>query len=100
LLSDEGANWLNAKVFDYMALKRPVLLVKNDKGILRDILNQCKTGFLASSSANVSNHLQFVYQNYFVEKKEFPAPVNYDFFSRSNQAMIFVNLLKQKIKNN
>jgi len=100
LLSDEGANWLNAKVFDYLALKRPVLLVKNDKGILRDILSQCKTGFLASSSADVSNHLQFMYQNYFVEKKEFPAPVNYDFFSRSNQAMIFVNLLKQKIKNN
>jgi glycosyltransferase involved in cell wall biosynthesis len=100
LLSNEGANWLNAKVFDYIALERPVLLVKNDKGILRDILNRCETGFIASSSVEVSNHLQFICQNYFVERKAFPAPVNYDFFSRSNQAMIFVNLLKQKIKIN
>ncbi len=100
LLSNEGANWLNAKVFDYIALQRPILLVKNDKGVLSDILNQCETGFFASSAADVSNHLQFIYQNFYVEKREFPSPINYEFFSRKKQALIFADLLKQKITNN
>ena len=33
-------NWLNAKIFDYIAANKRVFLVENDKGILEQILNE------------------------------------------------------------
>lgn len=94
LLSKKNANWLNAKVFDYLALNRAILLVENDKGILENILRNCNTGLFCENEMEVKNQLQYCYQNYFVKKEAFPTAQNFTFFSRQKQATIFCDLLK------
>jgi hypothetical protein len=93
LLTDEGRDWLNAKVFDYIALKRPILLVKNDKGILEKILDETQSGFKASSAEEVAAQLEKLYREYFLNKKNDFMPVKTDFYTRRKQAEIFADLL-------
>lgn len=94
LLSRKNANWLNAKVFDYLALNRAILLVENDKGVLESILKNCNTGLFCENENDVKNQLHFCYQNYFVKKELFPTAQNFSFFSRQKQATIFCELFK------
>jgi hypothetical protein len=93
LLTDEGRDWLNAKVFDYIALKRPILLVKNDKGILEKILDETRSGFKASSAEEVTVQLEKLYREYFLNKENNFIPVKTDFYTRRKQAEIFATLL-------
>jgi glycosyltransferase involved in cell wall biosynthesis len=95
LLTNEGSNWLNAKVFDYLALKRPILLVKNDKGILEQILDETKSGFKASTANEVAQHLEKIHQEFFLNKANHFSPVNTEFYTRKKQAEIFADILKK-----
>lgn len=98
LLSDEGANWLNAKVFDYLAISKPILLVKNDKGILEKILDDSGIGYKASSEEDVKNILQNLYNDYFLNNIKFRKPLNSDFYSRKTQAGTFAELITNNLK--
>ncbi|MES2620003.1 MAG: glycosyltransferase, partial [Bacteroidota bacterium] len=46
LLSSPGANWLNAKLFDYMSAKRAILLVENDYGIMERLIKENGSGYI------------------------------------------------------
>lgn len=87
LLSQNGADWLNAKVFDYLAAKRKILLVENDRGILEQIITQTNGGFCASSANDVARYLEQEAAN-FATGKSFISAVNEEYkkYSRKKQA--------------
>lgn len=93
LLTDEGANWLNAKVFDYLAMQKPILLVKNDKGILEQLLDENNVGYKASTAAAVSENLKYIYDEYFLINKNHSANTAFEKYSRKKQAEEFANTL-------
>lgn len=60
LLSAKGANWLNAKVFDYLGTGQPIMLVQNDKGVLEEMVHLGK-GASLDDVQQVRDYLQQQY---------------------------------------
>ena len=61
LLSQPNADWLSAKVFDYLPHKKPILLVEGDRGILENILNKTSLGFICKNAIDVSSYIRELY---------------------------------------
>lgn len=97
LLSSKGADWLNAKVFDYLALLKPVLLVQNDHGILEQILEQTNTAYKADDIEEVFRQLEDLYQNFYVKKSQIHPNSSYLNYSRKEQAKKLSTLIKKII---
>ncbi len=94
LLSRKGADWLNAKVFDYLAVKRKVLLVENDNGILQHILNETNGGVALNNAGEVAAFLKTEYDNYKQGLiKDSPVNMNLLKYTRKNQARVLNDLL-------
>lgn len=96
LLSDKGFNLLNAKVFDYLTLRRPILLVESDHGVLHDIVTAANAGYCADNAEQVAAWLTSMYN-----KRSDVAAFNTgkendgEIYTRKAQARNFCNLLKQ-----
>lgn len=95
LLSAKGAGWLNAKVFDYLALRRKILLVENDEGVLEKFIREHYAGEALSTVDEVKNFLEKEYALFEKGFFENNPTKNFDFYSRSSQAKIFTDLIKQ-----
>jgi len=97
LLSRKGADWLNAKVFDYLAVKRPVFLVENDHGIMAALLKETNGGTSLNNAEEVSSFLKNEYDNF---KKGIvkDSVVNEKLlkYSRKNQASVLADLLHKR----
>lgn len=96
LLSNEGADWLNAKVFDYLALNRPILFVKNDKGVLEKILDESGIGYKCSTSEDVKNNIEILYNEFYIKKNKFKNARNSEFYTRKKQAELFSKLILEE----
>lgn len=97
LLSAKDANWLNAKIFDYLQASRKILLVENDQGILEQIINECQAGVTADTPEEVAALLELYYQEW-VETGELKhQTVNYEQFSRENQTKRLAELLDKYV---
>ena len=98
LLSRKGADWLNAKVFDYLAVKRPVFLVENDEGIMSALLKETNGGVSLNSAEDVSAFLKKEYDNFkkgaIKDQAVNEALLKY---SRKNQALVLGDLLNKKV---
>lgn len=57
-LSEEGADWLNTKIFDYLLANREVLLVENDKGILEKIIEDTKSGKSLTNADEIAQYIR------------------------------------------
>ncbi|UZR92542.1 glycosyltransferase [Chondrinema litorale] len=97
LLSAKNMNWLNAKIFDYLQANRKILLVENDNGILNQIIEECNAGITADTPEEVAN----VLEKYYVEFKNTgevkQQTINYEQYSRENQAKHLASLLDKYI---
>ncbi|MCW5908125.1 MAG: glycosyltransferase [Chitinophagales bacterium] len=99
LLSSPGADWLNAKIFDYLAAERCILLVQNDKGILEKMIKDNTAGYAADSVDDVKNILNTQFENFKSGKNFSGSAANtYRMFSRKAQAVRFAELIKSTIK--
>jgi glycosyltransferase involved in cell wall biosynthesis len=95
LLSKKGADWLNAKIFDYMGVRRPVILVENDAGVLEKILTEMNAGKALNSPEEVASFLQTAYAAF--KRNDLPdTNLNQGYlkYSRSQQTMEFAQVLK------
>jgi glycosyltransferase involved in cell wall biosynthesis len=99
LLSRNGLNWLNAKVFDYIAADRRVLLYENDHGILEKLLE--KSGnmlYVCDKEIEVVEILNSAYTEY---KESGMLPnrnTDKEQFTRENQSLILSKILLDLIK--
>jgi Glycosyltransferase Family 4 len=99
LLSRKGAGWLNAKIFDYLAVKRKIFLVENDHGILESILKETNGGISLNSKEDIALFLKAEYDN-FKNGVLKDSGVNDQAlkYSRKNQAKILSALLYKKFQ--
>lgn len=98
LLSRKGAGWLNAKVFDYLSVKRKTFLVENDHGILESILKETNGGIGLNNKEDVAAFLKSEYNN-FKNGTVKDAEVNEEAlkYSRKNQALALSQLLLKNL---
>jgi glycosyltransferase involved in cell wall biosynthesis len=93
LLSNEHLNWLSAKVFDYLAVNRKIILVKNDFGILEKILKDSNGGEAFSDSEEVSRFLAKNYSDFLKQGKVTHHTQINHFYSREQQAACFADVI-------
>lgn len=98
LLSAKGANWLNAKIFDYLQANRKVLLVENDHGILEQIINECQAGITADTPEDVAAYLEKYYLEWLERGNVAHQTINYEQYSRENQTKRLAQLLDKYIQ--
>ena len=99
LLSKSGADWLNVKIFDYLAVKRKVFLVENDHGILESLLKETNGGVSLSSTDEVVAFLKNEYDNFKAGSiKDVPVNQNLLKYSRKKQADALAALLQAKLQ--
>ncbi len=58
LLATPDKAQIYAKVFDYMATGRPIMMVENDKGPLEEMLKNRENAMLCSTPDDVANHIE------------------------------------------
>lgn len=76
------------KIFDYLALKRPILLVQDDKSVLSEIILKTKSGKISSEKQQIVKALVELYNS----KSEI-TPVRINEYSREFQTNKFVELI-------
>lgn len=95
LLSRKDAHWLNAKVFDYLGVQRPILLVENDHGILEQTIKETNSGLAANSTSETAQILARAYQKFKAGQKE-EVKIDLQRYSRKTQALELASLLKKE----
>lgn len=95
LLATPEKAQIYAKVFDYMAIGKPIILVENDKGPLEEMLDSNSQNHLCSNSGDVVSALRSICQKSTVEMDTGPKP---DLtFSRQHQTGRMANYIKKII---
>ncbi len=95
MLANRDYKQVYAKVFDYIALGKPVLVCENDHGPIASILTDSGTGLLTETAEEVAEKLGLLMNNA-VHLTTNPERIQN--FSRRHQASILADLLKDIIK--
>lgn len=95
LLATPEKHQIYAKIFDYLATGRPILMVENDKGPLEEILTNRKNAAICSTSEEVADYLNRIYSDQnmqaFVDSED-------DTFTRRNQTKRFAEAVLKAIE--
>jgi len=95
LLTTNSDSWLNAKLFDYLVLKRPVLMMGKTTNIMSGILAETNGGLVAENAADAAAYISACFKTY---KTSVPnKTINYEQYSRKNQAEKLSQILKNLI---
>ena len=88
--------FIPGKIYEYFALKKPVLSIGYKEGSLKDLIEETKVGYHVSSLESTKEALLDIY-NEFVEKGtvELNADMNIDDYSMENMAKKFADLLNE-----
>jgi len=97
LLADTEGIQLAAKVFEYLALNRKIMLVIDDKGVLSKIVDECNGGIKCSTPLEVTNSLKLLYSEYMKQGYVEHQSLGYDIYSRQNQCRLLANIIKDSI---
>ena len=95
LLASRETQQVHAKVFDYLAVKKPILMFEDDNGPLSEIVCRVYPELICDSAEDVQRNLDKLYQ---VHKsgRPYPRPVaGEERFSRRAQALEMATVLKQ-----
>ncbi|MBO7714376.1 MAG: glycosyl transferase GT4 family protein, partial [Methanobrevibacter sp.] len=88
--------FIPGKIYEYFALKKPVLSIGYKEGSLKDLIEETKVGYHVSSLESTKEALLDIY-NEFVEKGtvELNYDMNIDDYSMENMAKKFADLLNE-----
>lgn len=90
LLANRHFSPVPAKLFDYLALGKPVLMCENDRAVVEDILISSQLGLIADTPQEVSAHIGLLYDRAFQVN---PTTAR-EKFSRKHQAAQMSTTLK------
>ncbi len=94
LVATPEKHQIYAKVFDYMASGRPILMVENDQGPLEGILSNRPNASICSKPLEVCHYFEQAFENpTFYERTQ----LNDRTFTRRNQTRRFAELILQAI---
>jgi glycosyltransferase involved in cell wall biosynthesis len=95
LLATPEKHQVYAKVFDYIATGRPILMVENDNGPLEGILKKYQNATILSSAETVADYIE---ELFFSSDKQ-STIVNTDYtFTRKNQTRRFAEIILKAIQ--
>ena len=88
--------FIPGKIYEYFALKKPVLSIGYKEGSLKDLIEETKVGYHVSSLKSTKEALLNIY-NEFVEKGtvELNSDINIEDYSMENMAKKFADLLNE-----
>lgn len=95
LLATPEKHQIYAKVFDYIATGRPILMVENDNGPLQEILEKRENAAIHSSPEAVAQYLENAYSN---PSKQATIANTDDTFTRRNQTRRLAELILKAIE--
>lgn len=91
---------VGSKVYEYMAVGRPILICPNDNGVLENKVLETKTGYVVNSENEAYQILLFLYEKF--EKNEthdlIPDQKKIAFYSRKNQTGALAELFNNYFK--
>lgn len=88
--------FIPGKIYEYFALKKPVLSIGYKEGSLKDLIEETKVGYHVSSLESTKEALLNIYDE-FVEKGtvELSSDINIEDYSMENMAKKFADLLNE-----
>ena len=88
--------FIPGKIYEYFALKKPVLSIGYKEGSLKDLIEETKVGYHVSSLESTKEALLDIY-NEFIEKGavELSSDINIEDYSMENMAKKFADLLNE-----
>ena len=88
--------FIPGKIYEYFALKKPVLSIGYKEGSLKDLIDETKVGYHVSSLESTKEALFDIYSE-FIEKGtvELNSDINIEDFSMENMAKKFADLLNE-----
>jgi glycosyltransferase involved in cell wall biosynthesis len=98
LLSAPHVDTLAAKLFDYLALKRKVILVEDDQGIMHSIMKETNAGIMCKNAEEVKEVLETEYTEFKKGNIIKVQPItNETKYSRTYQTARFAQLIKENL---
>ena len=83
-----------AKVFDYLALRKNILLCKSDEGSLQKIISETNSGFICNSAEEVAAILEKVYMEWKGKGNVTCNSNGIEKYSRKNQTRLLAEILQ------
>lgn len=93
LLAASGYDWLNAKVFDYLYVDRPILLVESDRGTLEGLLGHANAGVACGDAEATADALTAWYETWRTEGRIDHRSTDVERYSRDHQAGVLADIL-------
>ncbi|HRY32921.1 MAG TPA: glycosyltransferase [Bacteroidales bacterium] len=93
LLSKPGHAWLNAKLFDYLAAGRPVLMFQGREGEMETIIRSANAGVVAGEKDEAVRVLDACYREYRANGNIATKPIDIDQYSRERQCALLAEIL-------
>ena len=99
LLADDRVDGSCAKIFEYLALERKIMLVKDDKGTLSKIMDKCEGGIRCSTVEEVTASLIELYEEHLKNGYVSHISDNYTEYSRRAQCEGLSIIIQKHIAN-
>lgn len=93
VLTNPDNRLLPAKIYEYLALNRRVMVSVNDRSDLAKIMEETSAGFNCNDAAEISESLQKAYEEFLTTGVVKSTSHNYEVYSRKNQAFNLAKLL-------
>jgi glycosyltransferase involved in cell wall biosynthesis len=82
-----------AKVFDYLALKKPIILFEDDKSSLSDIINTTQSGYICANALEIAAVLDKLYLQWETHGHIQCCSSNIEQYSRKEQTRLLAEIL-------
>jgi len=98
LPADSNRPQIYAKVFDYLALRKNILLCKSDEGSLYKIISETNSGFICNTEEEVAVTLEKIYSEWKDNGYVTCNSIGIEKYSRKNQTRLLVDKLNELMK--
>lgn len=98
VLTNEGRSGvMTTKFYEYLAVRRPIICVPDDRGGLSSIIKNSKCGLVSSNPVQVADYIKRLYLQWKNENGLLPVveSVGVEEYSRKNLSIILANLLDE-----
>ena len=87
----------SSKIFEYLALNRPIILSPDDKDVMSELIHETNSGFILDTEEDVRDFLRRTYKDFSQRKPIhfFPKPEKVALYSREKQAQILAGIFDE-----
>lgn len=88
---------LPSKVYEYLPLKRKIIVSVNDESDLKDIMEMTNAGFNCNNAEEIANSIESMYKEFIETGKVKSEVKDFEQFSRVNQAKNLTEIIKSEM---